>query len=348
MIRKADLEYDLPPELVAQHPPARRDESRLLVVGRETGHLVHSGFRSIGEYLPARSLLVLNDTRVVPARFDARRATGGRVRGLFVREIAPGQWEVLLEGRGRLRPGDTLELGQGGRRVTLEARQAQRGWRVHVDPPDRAEVVLAQVGRTPLPPYIRRRDEPADVDREDRERYQTIYAASPGAVAAPTAGLHFTADVFKALAVRGIDRVTLTLHVGLGTFLPITADDLDSHEMHSEWYDLPAAGAARLNAARQDGRPVVAVGTTSARVLETCAGEDGLVHASAGWTDLFIRPPYRFRAVDGLLTNFHLPGSTLLALVYAFAGRDLVRRAYEEAIAQRYRFYSYGDAMLIV
>lgn len=239
-------------------------------------------------------------------------------------------------------------LGDAEASLTLTHRGERGAWQVEVSPVMPAETLLARCGCTPLPPYIRRPDQRSAEDEADRERYQTIYARRAGAVAAPTAGLHFTDTVFGVLASRGIELVYVTLHVGQGTFAPITVDDLAEHRMHAEWFELPAAGADRINAVRSRGGPIVAVGTTAARVLETCAEDGGAVHAGTGWTQIFIYPPYRFQAVDAMITNFHLPGSTLLAMLYAFAGTDIVRAAYQEAIAQRYRFYSYGDAMVIV
>jgi len=346
-VRTDELAYDLPPELIAQRPAERRDGSRLLVVHRQTGRLEHAIFLQLADFISPGSLLILNDTRVVPARFEARRSTGGRVPGLFLRQREPGDWEALLEGRGRLRKGQTLALG--GRYVLALTEPLGRGvWRIRVEPAVDAERVLAEVGRTPLPPYIRRKDDPTEILEMDRERYQTIYARQPGAVAAPTAGLHFTEGVFASLAARGIQTATVTLHVGLGTFAPIEAEELADHRMHAEWYEMPAATVEAVQAARARGSRIVAVGTTAARVLESCADPAGHVHAGSGWTDLFIHPPYRFRAVDALVTNFHLPRSTLLAMIFAFGGTELIRAAYAEAIARRYRFYSYGDAMLIL
>jgi len=347
-MHKSELTYVLPGELIAQRPADRRDESRLLVLHREHDRIEHTTFANIARYVPPRSLLVLNDTRVVPARYEAKRATGGRISGLFIREIAAGLWETLLQGRGRLRVGQELTMGGDAYRATLIERGERGIWRIRIAPADSAETILERIGRTPLPPYIRRRGAPAEADRADRERYQTIYATHPGAVAAPTAGLHFSEGVFESLRANGAEWARVTLHVGLGTFAPITADDLAGHKMHAEWYSLPATAAEQINNARAAGRRIIAVGTTAARVLETCADERGAVRAATGWTELFIYPPYRFRTVDAMVTNFHLPGSTLLAMVYAFAGAERVRRAYEEAIARKYRFYSYGDAMLIL
>lgn len=347
-MRKSELHYDLPPELVAQSPAETRDASRLLILSRSTGRIRHATFSRISDYLPAASLLVINDTRVVAAKLNARRGTGGSISGLFLREIETGTWEILLQGRGRLRVGDRLNLGEGKFTLQLQEREDRGIWRASITPPREAEQVLTEVGETPLPPYIRRKSPQAHDAPSDRERYQTIYASRAGAVAAPTAGLHFTDAVFASLKTHGIECVRVTLHVGLGTFAPIQANELAGHPMHAEWFELAASAANAINDARGKGRPIVAVGTTAARVLETCADESGRVRPQDGWTSIFIYPPYRFRAVDAMITNFHLPGSTLLAMIYAFAGRDIARRAYDEAIAERYRFYSYGDAMLIL
>jgi S-adenosylmethionine:tRNA ribosyltransferase-isomerase len=345
-VKRSELDYELPSELIAQAPLADRDASRLLVLHRQTGAIEHGEFRDLRRHLPARALLVLNDTKVIPAKFIAQRPTGGRVEGLFLREENAGAWEVLLRGS-RLRPGLVLTLGDGAFRLTLEQRRERGAWLATIEPAEPAERILATVGRTPLPPYIRR-DDDAGRREDDVRRYQTVYASQPGAVAAPTAGLHFTDSVFASLAERGIGCVRLTLHVGQGTFAPIEAESLDEHRMHAEWYELSPDAAERINAARAGGRTIVAVGTTAGRVLESCADQAGRVHAASGWTDIFLCPPYRFRAVDAMITNFHLPGSTLLAYVFAFGGVEAVRRAYAEAIARRYRFYSYGDAMLVV
>jgi S-adenosylmethionine:tRNA ribosyltransferase-isomerase len=347
-LKRSELDYRLPDALIAQHPLQPRDASRLLVLHRAAKRVEHRVFRQLPALLQAGSVLVLNDTRVVPAKIAARRQTGGRVDGLFLRELNIGRWLVLLEGRGRLKVGEQLKLG-GDHTISLIERRDRGAWEVAISPAQSAEAVLAAVGRTPLPPYIRRKADPADPeDAADRQRYQTVYADRPGAVAAPTAGLHFTDAVFARLAERGIEVVRVTLHVGLGTFAPVTVEELAAHRMHAEWYELPPEAADRINAARAAGRPIVAVGTTAVRVLETRADQTGALWPGSGWTDLFITPGYQFRSVDALVTNFHLPGSTLLALVYAFAGVELMRRVYDEAIRDRYRFYSYGDAMLIL
>lgn len=334
----------------------------MLVVDRASGGLRDCIVRELPTVLRRGDLLMLNESRVVPARLVLRRAQGGRVNGLFVREVAPGSWELLLESRGRLAVGDVLRLdrasanggpaadGQAAPAVIRLAERGERGaWRGFVESPESASTLLERFGAMPLPPYIRRLAQAREPhDLLDRERYQTVFAQNAGSVAAPTAGLHLTPELFGGLAAAGIDRGFLTLHVGPGTFQPVHAEDLNDHRMHAEWFDLPPDVAARHAAARQAGGRIVAVGTTTTRVLESCAGEAGDLAARSGWTELLIQPPYQFRAVDVLLTNFHLPRSTLLALVFAFAGRELVMRAYQAAIERRYRFFSYGDAMLII
>ncbi len=348
-----DLDYRLPEELIAQQPAPERDASRLLVVDRATGVLRDTTFGALPELLSAGDLLVLNDTKVVPAKLRTRRATGGGIDALFVRDLGDGEWEVLLRGRGRLKVGERLALEPDDRGDALElaASEGMGRWRVRLVSDDDTQTVLSRVGQTPLPPYIRRapsgvpagaRDRP-----EDAERYQTVFARRPGAVAAPTASLHFTPGVLAGMNRSDVERAFVTLHVGPGTFSPIAVASLDEHRMHAEWYDLPAGTVERIAACRARGGRVVAAGTTTVRVLEQCCDARRVV-ADAGWTDIFIRPPYTFGAVDVLLTNFHLPRSTLLALVMAFAGVDLTRAAYAHAIADRYRFYSYGDAMLIL
>ncbi len=345
-MRTRDLDYRLPPELIAQQPLPVRDASRLLVVDRATGSVRDAAFLDLPGLLSAADLLVLNDTKVLPAKLVARRATGGKIEGLFVREPGDKRWEVMLRGTSRLRPGECLRLEpvEHGDALELLERQGGGRWTARLVSEADTAAVLARVGTTPLPPYIRRAH---GDDSLDRQRYQTIFAARPGAVAAPTAALHFTDRIFERLEQRGIERSLVTLHVGPGTFTPITSDSLDEHRMDSEWYDLPLVTADRIAECRRSGGSVVAAGTTAVRVLETCAA-DGAVTARSGTADIFIKPPYTFRVVDRLLTNFHLPRSTLLALVMAFAGTELTRTAYAHAIEQRYRFYSYGDAMLIL
>lgn len=345
MTRIEDFDYHLPPELVAQEPLGRRDASRLLVLDRATGEMVHAHFRDLANWLDPDDLLVVNDTRVFPARLHGVKESGGRVELLLHHLPQPeGNGGAGLQARathrGRLRPGQVLRFA-----ADLEAEV------ISLPDPGVAEVrfgasgeVLKKVlehGEVPLPPYIHRAAAEAD-----RENYQTVFARQTGAVACPTAGLHFTNEVLRGLADKGIETVSITLHVGPGTFRPVRQADYTRHQMLPEYFELSAAAAVRLNEAKVKGNRIVAVGTTSTRVLEYCASPEGFV-AQQGWCDLFIYPGYEFKAVDRLLTNFHLPKSTLLLLVSALAGRELILRTYEEAVKERYRFYSYGDCMLI-
>jgi S-adenosylmethionine:tRNA ribosyltransferase-isomerase len=341
------IDYDLPPRLIAQEPPPRRDQARLLVVRRSDGNLAHHVFADLPGLLDPRDLLVLNDTRVVPARLLGRRQrTGGRWEGLFLRCRADGSWEILCQTRGRLVEGETIIVEPGGLRLCLEAKTAAGTWRARPEAQEDHVALLSRHGHVPLPPYIRK----GRAVEADRERYQTVYAHQAGAVAAPTAGLHFTPDVFERLRQRGIGWTFVTLHVGLGTFQPIQVDDWTRHKMHAEWGQLPAQTASAINSCQERGGRVVAVGTSTVRLLETaqraCSAAE--LAAWSGDTDLFIYPSFQFRIVDALVTNFHLPRSTLLLLVGAFAGVDLLRRAYTTAIAEEYRFFSYGDAMLLL
>lgn len=349
----ADLyDYELPRELIAQRPLADRSAARLLVVRRDAGTLEHRHVRDLPDLLTAGDLVVVNDTRVVPARLVGRRAaTGGGWEGLFLQVEAEGPhvgaWRMLAQTRGRPQVGERIVLvdraGRDAAAVEIVGRAAGGTWLVVCEGGEAAEAVLARVGRVPLPGYIRGgADEPDDADR-----YQTVFARASGSAAAPTAGLHFTPALLGALADRGIGRASVTLHVGLDTFRPITAERLDDHPMHTEWCDCPAGTVTAIDATRARGGRVLAVGTTAVRTLETAAA-GGRVVPWSGPTRLFIRPGHEFRAVDVLLTNFHMPRTTLMVLVAAFADRELVARAYAEAIRERYRFLSYGDAMLIL
>ena len=339
-MRLADLDYALPPELVAQEPPAERTDARLLVLDRPTGARSHAGIADLPRLLRPDDLVVLNDTRVIPARVRGRRPSGGRLELLLVRPLGDdGEWDVLV--RGTPRAGERVHLPEG--HGDWVAALGDGRWRLRLAVGGPVLAWLELVGEVPLPPYIVR---PAGPTIADRERYQTVYACVPGAVAAPTAGLHFTPALLAALADRGMETRTLTLHVGPGTFQPIRTAGLETHVMASERYAVPAGTADAVNRARAAGRRVVAVGTTTVRALEA-AGADGRLRAGPGEAGLFIRPGHRFRMVDALLTNFHLPRSPLLALVAGLAGWEPVRAAYEEAVRRRYRFYSFGDAMLI-
>jgi len=340
-MKTSDLDYDLPKDLIAQHPCERRDESRLLVLDRTNGSFRLDRFRNLAGYLRGGDCVVLNDTRVIRARLKATKATGGHVEIFLLREIRAGSWTALVRPSSRVAPGTRVSVGEAVEAVIGEVLpNAQR--EVVFDTPDVLQV-LERVGEIPLPPYIHRK-QPED---SDLTRYQTVYACMPGAVAAPTAGLHFTEQVFDSLMDKGIGHTYLTLHVGYGTFKPITADTIEEHTVDAEEFCFPPESAELLNRTRRSGGRVVAVGTTASRVLETQYQGD-LYQPGEGLTGLYIYPPYRFRGVDALLTNFHLPRSSLLALVFAFAGKDLVMNAYRRAIEERFRFYSYGDAMLIL
>jgi len=338
------FDYHLPDRLIAQHPAGRRDESRLLVVRRTTGELEHHVFRDLPDLLAPGDLLVLNDTKVLPARVVGRReATGGKWEGLFLRATEEGLWELLAQTRGYPRDGEAFAVEPGPFRLILRGRTPDRHWLMDPDPPGTPDDLLARFGQIPLPPYIRKgREEPAD-----RERYQTVFARVAGSVAAPTAGLHFTPELLARLAANGIETARVTLHVGLGTFAPVKADDPAAHAIHREWCDVSQRTVDAVRACRARGGKVVAVGTTAARALESAARPDGL-KPYRGDTGLYVYPPFDFRAVDALVTNFHLPRTTLLLLVGALAGDDLLRRAYDEAIRREYRFYSYGDAMVVL
>jgi len=339
-MRLADLDYALPRELIAQEPPAARTDARLLVVPRDGGPRRDAHVADLPALLRAGDLLVLNDTRVIPARVHGRRPSGGRLEVLFVRPAGRDDtWDVLV--RGTPRPGERVHLPDADGEWTVALGDGL--WRLAIRAPGGVLAWLDRHGEVPLPPYI---DRPAGPSAGDRDRYQTVYARTPGAVAAPTAGLHFTPELLAAVARAGVATATLTLHVGPGTFQPIRVDELAGHEMAPERYVMPPETVAAVVAARAGGGRVVAVGTTTVRALESAAADGGLA-AGAGEARLFIHPGHRFRVVDALLTNFHLPRSPLLALVAAFAGWETIRNAYEAAVAARYRFYSFGDAMLI-
>ncbi|NIA20868.1 MAG: tRNA preQ1(34) S-adenosylmethionine ribosyltransferase-isomerase QueA [Anaerolineaceae bacterium] len=341
------FDYHLPAEAIAQKPADRRDQSRLMRLNRATGTIGHYRFDELPTLLRPGDLLVLNDAKVIPARLAMRRKTGSVIEGLFLRELDDGLWEMMLRGRGRIREGESLEIqGAEGQRIHLSANRGQGLWTVQPQPAVKASDLLGRAGRAPLPPYIDRRGADAELDRLDAERYQTVFARVPGAVAAPTAGLHFTTELLGDLQQRDIQCVYLTLQVGLGTFRPVTTQRVEDHHMHQERFSVSSPTAESIRRARLEGRRIVAVGTTTVRVLETIVRR-GEIRESEGQTELFIYPPFEFRLVDALVTNFHLPHSTLLMMVGALAGREFLLRAYAEALAKGYRFYSYGDSCLI-
>lgn len=340
--RTCDYDFALPADRIAQEPLARRDDSRLLVLDRASGIITHRRFRDLVDLIAPGDALVLNTTKVFRARLLGRRASGGDAEILLLREIGDGKWEAMVSPGGKLRPGRRVNIAPGFDVEILEI--TDRRTRI-VRPVAEGPIMdaIARHGHVPLPPYIARPDVAADVDR-----YQTVYANEPGSVAAPTAGLHFTPELLAALSARGVRRVDVVLHVGAGTFKPVEVDDPGQHVMHEERFTIPADSAATLNDVRSSARAIWAVGTTCARTLESAVRDDGTFTERAGETRLFIRPPYRFRAVDKLITNFHLPRSTLVMLVAAFAGYELTMRAYREALDEGYRFYSYGDAKVVL
>ncbi len=339
-MRVSDYEYDLPPESIARYPAQRRDRSRLLVLDRATGERQHRMFRDLADILRPGDFIALNDTRVIPARIFGAAPTGGQVELLLLERVRENLWRAIGRPGRRLRPGCEASFADGRLRVTVRGVEDEGIRLVELDHEGELFALLEEIGEPPLPPYIDR-----DVEASDKERYQTVYAREPGAVAAPTAGLHFTEELFDELRERGVQTGCVTLHVGLGTFRPVRVDNVEDHEMHSEYYHVSEEFARRAN--EREGR-LVAVGTTVTRTLESVADEGGTIHPGSGDTDLFIYPGYDFRAVEALITNFHLPRSTLLMMVSAFlGGREKLLAAYREALDEGYRFYSYGDAMLI-
>ena len=347
-MRVADFDYALPSALIAQFPPAGREEARLLVLDRNAGTMSHASIRDLARYLARGDLLVVNDTKVFPARLLGRRMpSGGAVECLLLARLDGERWEALMHPGQKLRPGGRVVFERDGR--VLEGEVLERRFfgrriiRLWAEGGHAVDESIDAIGHVPLPPYIHRPDEALD-----RERYQTVYASRRGSVAAPTAGLHLTEALLDRLAAAGVEKAAVTLHVGYGTFRPVRAELVEDHRVDLERFLISEEAAGAITAARREGRRVVAVGTTTTRALESAAGEDGGVRAGDRETDLFIRPGHRFRVIGGLLTNFHLPRSSLLMLVCAFAGRELALAAYREAVERGYRFYSYGDAMLIL
>jgi S-adenosylmethionine:tRNA ribosyltransferase-isomerase len=329
--------YDLPRELIAQHPPEKRDSARLMVIKRSDGDIKNDGFRSLAKYLKKGDCLVLNDTRVIPARLFGRRKTGAKVE-LFLIDPYSETPTALVKPSKRISRGETIEL-EGGSLATVFG-EAEVGRYVVFDTPIRD---VLKSGHVPLPPYVDRLDTP-----RDREDYQTVYASREGATASPTAGLHFTKELLEEISGMGVNIARVTLHTNYGTFSPVKSENVEDHKMHEESYELRIEEADIINTAKFSGGRVIAVGTTSAKTLETCSGEDGKVKPSSGKSKLFIYPGYRFKIVDGMVTNFHLPESSLLLMVSAFAGSEVIKKAYTEAVRERYRFFSYGDAMLMI
>ena len=350
-MKASDFDYDLPLELIAQEPPARRDGARMLVLDRAKQTWEHKQFADLPAYLRAHDLLVANDTRVIPAGIFGRKAkegTGGKVEFLLLEELSPGVWDALMRSRRRPKVGDRVILDEDLAVATVLEDGELGRVKVRVESQMPWLEVLERIGQTPLPPYIQRKEASPARRAADKVRYQTVFARDPGAVAAPTAGLHFTHEVLDRLAAHGVDQAAVTLHVGIGTFRPVAVENVEDHKMDFERWQIPEETARKIAAARSAGGRVVAVGTTSVRTLESAAARPEGFGAGQGRTDLFIHPPYAFRMVDAMVTNFHLPKSTLIMMIGAFAGREFVLDAYREAIRERYRFYSYGDCMLIL
>ena len=345
-----DYHYHLPEQLIAQHPLQERDRSRLLVMDRGTGSLSHRVFHELETFLAPFDVLVVNNTQVIPGRIVGRKETGGRIEALILNyasgmrsSVNGNQFDCMLKSSKRTRIGTRLYFPEGVTAQVVE--RDDTIYRLSFSCEGDFRSVLNRIGQTPLPPYIKR--DGVSSTRDDRARYQTVYASQKGAIAAPTAGFHFTETLMRRLKDKGVTLAPITLHVGYGTFLPVRVTDIRAHRMHSEWFSIPKETAETVSRAKQEGRRVVAVGTTSVRTLEFAVDEDGNVRPMTGPCDLFIYPGYRFRVVDAMITNFHLPKSTLLMLVSAFAGRNNILAAYQTAIQEKYRFYSYGDGMLI-
>ncbi len=339
-MKKSDFYFDLPPELIAQTPIPKRDHSRLMVLDRETGSVEHRFFYDVPEYLQAGDCLVLNDSRVLPARLLGTRSGGGAAELLLLKDLGDHKWECLARPGKKIRPGTRLSFANG--ELAAEVMEVTEGGNriVRFEFTGIFLEVLEALGKMPLPPYITE-------ELKEPERYQTVYSRVIGSAAAPTAGLHFTDDLLERIREKGVEICFLTLHVGLGTFRPVKEDDIEDHLMHSEFCTVPEETAERVNKAKAEGHRIVAVGTTSCRTLESFTDDSGILRSGSRWTDIFIYPSYRFRCIDSLITNFHLPESTLIMLVSALAGRENVLNAYSKAIEERYRFFSFGDAMLI-
>ncbi len=338
--------YQLPESLIAQQPTPRRDQSRMLFLDRSRNRISNHNFSEIITLLPQDSCLVINNTKVLPVRLPGRRKTGAKIEALLVEEQNEGHWSAVVWKAGRIKKGELLEFCGGALRAVALERLEEGEWLLEFDEPETLKARLQKVGLPPLPPYIKRINSSEIQNTEDRERYQTCFASQPGAIAAPTAGLHFTTEILNAISDKGIEILEVTLHVGLGTFTSIEKEDIREHKMHSEYFFLSPQTLLQLKKYQQSKKCVIGLGTTSARVLETLALNN--FQMNSGWTDLFIYPPFKFKMIQGLLTNFHLPKSTLFIMVSAFYGRENLLEAYSKAVAEKYRFFSYGDCMLIL
>ena len=336
----SDFYYDLPEELIAQTPIEKRDESRLMVLNRDKQTIEHKTFKDIIDYLEPGDCLVRNNTKVIPARLYGKKATGAKIEFLLLNRIEGDIWECIVRPGHKLKPGTEVEFGEGILKGTVLDIMPGGTRKVEFKYEGIFNEILDQIGLMPLPPYIHE-------SLKDKDRYQTVYAKYDGSAAAPTAGLHFTPELFEKIKAKGIEVANVTLHVGIGTFRPVKVENVEEHHMHSEHFYIKQEDVDKINTAKKNGKRVIAVGTTSCRVLETIADENGMVKATEGDTQIFIYPGYKYKCLDGLVTNFHLPESTLIMLVSALAGRDYIMKAYNEAVKERYRFFSFGDAMLI-
>lgn len=341
-MKTSDFYYELPEELIAQDPLENRSDSRLMVLDRETGEVSHRIFRDVIDYLNPGDCLVINDTKVIPARLiGSRPETGGKIEVLLLKRMENDVWETLVKPGRKMKVGDKVIFGDGlltGEVIDVveDGNRLVKFWYEGI-----FEEILDQLGQMPLPPYIKHQ-------LKEKERYNTVYAIHDGSAAAPTAGLHFTPELLEAIREKGVEIASVTLHVGLGTFRPVKAEEITDHHMHSEFYQITEETAEKINRTKENGGRVICVGTTSCRTVESAGSEEGRLKACSGWTDIFIYPGYRFKVLDGLITNFHLPESTLVMLVSALAGREHILAAYEEAVREKYRFFSFGDAMLIL
>ena len=342
----SSYDYKLPQSLIAQHPAPKRDHSRMLFLERKSGKISNRNFTEIVSLLPESSCLVINNTKVLPARIPGKRQSGGKIEALLIEENNNGDWSAIVRKAGRIKQGERLEFCDGKLLAKAKERLEEGEWLLEFEETERLKERLEDVGLPPLPPYIERRNASDLQNTKDRERYQTCFATEPGAIAAPTAGLHFTPEILTEIGNRGIDILEVTLHVGLGTFSSIDQEDIRKHKMHAEFFSVSPQTLRQLQVYQNNNKQMINVGTTSVRVLETLARQN--FQDSSGWTDIFIYPPCKFTMTDGLLTNFHLPKSTLMLLVSAFCGREFLLSSYQHAVAEKYRFFSYGDCMLIL
>ncbi len=341
-MKVADFNYELPKELIAQHPYDKRDEARLMVLNRNEEKIEHKVFKDVIDYLNPGDCLVINNTKVIPARLYGKKDTGANVQFLLLKRIEGDTWEAMVKPGNKLKPGSKVVFGDGVLKATVQEILEGGNRKVEFEYNGIFNEILDQIGMMPLPPYI------TEASREDNEKYQTVYARYEGSAAAPTAGLHFTEELLEKIKEKGVEVANVTLHVGIGTFRPVKVETVEEHEMHSEHYYIKKEDSEKINRAKQNGNRVIAVGTTSCRVLESVADENGMVKEIEGDTSIFIYPGYKFKCIDSLITNFHLPESTLIMLVSSLAGKDFIMKAYNEAVEKEYKFFSFGDAMIIL